>query len=178
MPANRIAARARMDPVRATITIDSPREPVFELIADLANRPAFCDHFQFDYRLERLASSGVGAAARFRVEAPRAAVWIESVIEGVDPPYRLYEAGHGGRWDRIPVFTVWELVEGPGERSEASVTFWTQPSHPLDVVREHLGAARWYRRQWERALRRLRELAEAGERPRPLAIAGGAPLYT
>jgi uncharacterized protein YndB with AHSA1/START domain len=167
-----------MGPIRATITIDLPRERVFELIADLANRPAFCDHFQHDFRLERLESSGVGAGARFRVDAPRFETWMETVIEEVDPPYRLYEQGHCGRWDRIPTFTVWELVEGAGETSEVSVTFWTEPSDPLDVVRERLGAGRWYRRQWDRALRRLRELAEGGERPRRLAVAGGAALPT
>jgi hypothetical protein len=165
-----------MDPVVATTTIDTPRERAFELIADLANRPAFCDHFQLDYRLQRLGSSGVGAGARFRVEAPRFGIWMETVIDQVDPPYRLYERGRCGRWDRVPAFTVWELVEGAGETSEVSLTFWTEPSRPLDVVRERLGARRWYRRQWERALRRLRELVERGERPERLSVAGGAEL--
>jgi uncharacterized protein YndB with AHSA1/START domain len=167
-----------MDPVHVTMTIDVPRERVFALIADLANRPAFCDHFQREFRLERLGSSGVGAGARFRLDAPRFSTWMETVIEEVDPPYRLYERGHCGRWDRIPAFTVWELVEGAGETSEASVTFWTEPSHPLDIVRERIGAGRWYRRQWERALRRLRDLAEEGEAPERLDVAGGAALPT
>jgi uncharacterized protein YndB with AHSA1/START domain len=167
-----------MDPIRAETTIDLPRERVFELIADLANRPAFCDHFQLDFRLERLQSRGVGAGARFRVEAPRFAIWMETVIDELDPPYRLYEQGRGGRWDRIPIFTVWELVAGGGERSEVAVTFWTEPTHPLDRARERLGARRWYRRQWEGALRRLRELAEAGAPLERVAVAGGAPQPT
>jgi uncharacterized protein YndB with AHSA1/START domain len=91
-----------MDPVRATITIDLPRERVFELISDLANRPAFCDHFQLHFRLQRLGSSGVGAGARFQVRAPRMGTWMETVIDELAPPYRLYERGHCGRWDRIP----------------------------------------------------------------------------
>jgi uncharacterized protein YndB with AHSA1/START domain len=165
-----------MDPVRATLTFDLPRDRVFELIADLAKRPAFCDHFQLDFRLEQLEASRVGAGARFRAEAPRFTTWIETVIEEVEPPYRLYERGHCGRWGRIPTVTVWELVAGAGETSEVSVTFWTEPTHPIDIVRERLGARRWYRRQWDRALRRLRDLAERGETPEPLAIAAGAHL--
>lgn len=171
--ANRIAV-PQMRPIRRETTIDVPRERLFELLSDLANRPAFCDHFQRELRLERLQSTGVGAAARFRVEAPRAAVWMETVIEELEPPYRIYEGGHAGRLDRIPVFTVWELVEGAGETTEVAVSFWTQPSHPLDRLRERLGAQRWYRRQWERALRRLRELAELGEPLRRVGVAGGS----
>jgi uncharacterized protein YndB with AHSA1/START domain len=162
-----------MDPTRAETTIDRPREAVFELIADLADRPAFCDHFMLDYRLERIPSRGVAAAARFRVEAPRFETWMETVVEELDPPYRIYERGSCGRWNRIPAFTVWELVEGDGETSGVSVSFWTEPEHPLDRLREKLGAERWYRRQWERALRRLREIAEEGRAPKRVAVAGG-----
>jgi hypothetical protein len=167
-----------MDPVQVTMTFDVSRERVFELIADLGNRPAFCDHFQLDFRLERLGSSGVGAGARFRVEPPLFRTWMETVIDEVDPPYRLYERGQCGRWNRIPTFTVWELVEDAGETSRVSVAFWTEPSHALDSARERFGARRWHRRRWERALWRLRELAERGERPERLAVAGGAPLPT
>lgn len=56
-----------MDPVSATTAIDVPRERVYELLGDLAARPAFCDHFLDRYHLERIDPVGVGAAARFRL---------------------------------------------------------------------------------------------------------------
>jgi uncharacterized protein YndB with AHSA1/START domain len=165
-----------MGPLSAETTIDAPRERVWELICDLAARPAFCDHLQREFRLQRLESRGVGAAARFRVEAPRMDLWAETVVEDADRPHRLFESGHGGRLDRIPMHTVWELAAGPGTTTEARVTFWTEPSHPLDRLRERLGASRWFRRQWGTALERLKELAESGEQPARVEVAGAERL--
>jgi uncharacterized protein YndB with AHSA1/START domain len=177
--AHRIAAPRTMGPIHAETTIDAPRERVFELLSDLANRPAFCDHFQQEFRLARLVSKGVGAAARFRVEAPRMAIWMETVIEELDPPHRIYERGRGGRFDRIPIVTVWELSAGARATStEARLTFWTEASNPLDRLRERLGARRWYGRQWRRSLGRLKELAEAGGPVEPVSVAGGSRLAT
>jgi uncharacterized protein YndB with AHSA1/START domain len=162
-----------MHPVSASASIDAPRERVFEFLSDLANRPAFTDHFMREFRLERLASSGVGAAARFEVKPPPGtSMWMETVIEGIEPPYRIYERGHGGRLDRIPARTAWELTEGPGETTEVTLTHWTEPSHAVDRMREKLGAARWWRRRWSRALRRLKETLES-DRPVERVNIGG-----
>jgi hypothetical protein len=161
-----------MGPVSANIAIDLPRERVFEFLADLANRPAFTDHFIHELRLQRLPSSGVGATTRFRLEPPAARLWMETVIEELDPPYRVFERGRTGRFDRTPVFTVWELVAGPGARSEVSIHFWTEPSHPVDKLKERLGAARWYRRQWSRALERLKDILESGREIERVGVAG------
>jgi uncharacterized protein YndB with AHSA1/START domain len=150
-----------MGPITASTSVDAPRERVFEFLADLANRPAFTDHFMRDFRLELLESSGVGAAARFRVEAPLNTIWMETVIDETDPPHMISERGQGGRLDRIPMFTAWEVVRGPGAVTTVSVAFWTEPDHPLDRIRERLGAGRWYRRRWSRALQRMRTLLEA-----------------
>ena len=60
-----------MDPVELTITIDRPREEVFEYLADIANHAEFTDHFLVDWHLTRIDSVGRGAGARFRVKAPR-----------------------------------------------------------------------------------------------------------
>lgn len=163
-----------MGPLTASTFVDAPRERVFELLADLADRPAFCDHFMREYRLQRLQSMGVGASARFRVEAPRDAVWAETVIEELSPPHMVRERGHSGRWDRVPTRTVWEVLEGPGSLAEVRVAFWTAPTHPLDRLRERLGAGRWHRRQLKRALERLRTLAEEeGAEVSRVAVAGG-----
>jgi uncharacterized protein YndB with AHSA1/START domain len=161
-----------MDPVTVTVTIDERRERAFAFLSDLANRPAFTDHFIEGFHLERIPSVGVGAAARFRVEPPAMKLWIETVIEELEAPHRIVERGRGGRADRIPVFTAWELLAGAGSTTELTLTFWTEPSLPLDRLRERLGARRWYRRRWSRALRRLKQALEAGERVKPVAVAG------
>ncbi len=164
-----------MGPVSAKTTIDVPREQVYELLIDLANRRSFTDHFIDELRLQRIDPVGVGAAMRFRV-ADRG-FWMESVIAESAPPYRLTERGRGGRLDRVPVSTIWELVEGPAPSScEVTVTFVTQPKNiadrALDSAANLRGAERWYRRQWRRALARLKGLAESGEEPARLVVAG------
>lgn len=161
-----------MHPVSARTSIDVPRERVFDFVVELGNRPSFTDHFIAEYHLERIASSGVGAAARFRVGPRLGRVWMETVIEEVEPPHLIHERGHAGRLDRIPVFTVWELVAGPRSSTEVSLTFWTEPSNRLDRFRERLGARGWYGRQWLRALRRLRETLETGRSVEPVGVAG------
>ena len=161
-----------MLPVTARATIDCPRERAFAFVADLANRPAFTDHFMRSYHLERIPSAGVGAAARFRVEPRAARMWMETVIEVLEPPYMIRELGRGGRQDRIPVHTVWELVAGSSGTTELSVTFWTEPSHPIDRTKELLGVRGWYRRRWSRALRRLKDVLEADEAVARVRVAG------
>src|SRR5919108_2192252 len=132
-----------MGPISVRRPIDAPRDQVFEFLADLANRPAFTDHFIDQFRLERLESSGVGAAARMRIRKRR--VWMETVIVEASTPHHVLERGRGGwRWDRIPITTSWELLEGPAEGCEVVLSFLTEPSHPLDRLRERLGMERFY----------------------------------
>jgi hypothetical protein len=164
-----------MGPISTTTTIDASRERVHPLLADLAVRPAFTDHFIDEFRLERLDSVGVGAAARFRL--PDRGLWIETVIEESLPPFRITERGAGGRLDHLPVHTVWELVEAPGPAGcEVTVTFLIEATRRSDRLAEAAarlrGSEGWYRRQWSRALVRLRELAESEAAPPRLAVAG------
>jgi len=165
-----------MGPISAEITIDAPRERVWEILADLARRPAFCDHFQDQFRLERIESRGVGASARFRVEAPHMKIWMETVVEEIDEPHRLFERGRGGRLDKLPIVTVWELSEGAGATTEAKVSFWTEPPNRFEKMRERGRTRRWFRRQWSSALERLKELAETGEAIEPVGVAGADPV--
>ncbi len=163
-----------MGPISAKTLIDAPREHVYEFLCDLANRPSFTDHFMSEFRLQRLESHGIGAAARFRIAEP--GLWMETVIEEVSPPHRILERGRGGRLDRIPVVTGWELVEAGPRGCEVTVTFGTDPTHFLDRLRERLGAEWFYRRQWSIALSRAKELIESGRRPARVVVAGGARL--
>jgi len=161
-----------MGPVSATTSIDVPRERVFEAISDLAVRPAFCDHFMHDFHLARLPTTGLGAAARFRISPPGASTWMDSAITEIEP-YLVREHGRCGRSNRTAVTTTWELLEGAGSMTTVRLTFWTEPGTHADRARELLGAGRWYRRKWARALRRLRELLESeGPLPR-VEVAGG-----
>lgn len=169
-----------MGPVSAEIEIDAPRERVFEAIADLARRPSFTDHFLGDFHLTRLESSGIGAGARFCLASRLRKVWMDTAIAAVEPPHKLFERGCGGRANRIPMTTVWELTEGSGSLTRVRISYWTEPSNPLDRVLEMLaGNSASAQRGWRTALRRLRDQLESGEAvPAPVAVAGGNPHAT
>lgn len=163
-----------MDPVGAEIEIDLPREQVFDFVADLANRPSFMDGFLTDFHLTRLASSGVGAGARFRVEIPLLSYWTDTAIAELEAPHRIVERGSGGRGNRVRSTTVWELTEGPGSLTRVRASHWTEPTHPLDRVREILGGASMRcERRWREALRKLRDSLESGGGGKRVTVAGG-----
>jgi uncharacterized protein YndB with AHSA1/START domain len=150
-----------MGPVSAEIEIDAPRERVFAELADLARRPSFTDHFLTGFHLTRIDATGIGAGARFRLSMPLRSVWMDTTIAELEAPHRLVERGRGGRANRIPVRTVWELTEGGGSLTRVQVSQWTEPSNPVDRAVE-LAAANsvWAERGWREALRRLREQLE------------------
>jgi len=169
-----------MGPLSAEIEIDAPREHVFAAIADFARRPSFTDHFLTGFHLTRLEPSGVGAGARFRVDVPLRSVWMDTAIATVEAPHKLVEHGRGGRGNRIPATTVWELTEAGGSLTRLRLSHWTEPSNPLDRALEGLsGNAHWQQRGWGEALRRLRDLIESDEAAAaPVAVAGGNPHAT
>jgi uncharacterized protein YndB with AHSA1/START domain len=151
-----------MGPVSAEVEIDAPRERVFATIGDMARRPDFTDRFLADFHLTRLESSGIGAGARFRVALPPRSKWMDTAIAELEAPHRIVERGCGGRANRIPSTTVWELLEGAGSLTKVRVSHWTEPSSPFDRAVESLGGASiWQQRAWAEALRRLRDLLES-----------------
>ena len=164
-----------MGPISLTISIDAPRERVFDFICDLGVRDSWTDHFASEFRLERIPAQGAGAAARFRVDAPAGVRYMETVIAEADRPFRVVEHGRGGRLDHIPIRTVWELEEGP--TTTVTLTFWTVPPSAFDRVRE-LGRSRWWRRRWKKALRRMQEQIETGAAASRTEVAGGDRLPT
>lgn len=164
-----------MGPISADIEIDAPRERVFETVSDLSARPSFTDHFLSDFHLTRIEPTGVGAGARFRIRSPLRAIWMDTAIAELSFPHRVVERGRGGRANRIPATTVWDLEEGPGGLTRVHLSRWTEPSNPVDRVLELLAAnSVWEQRGWREGLRRLRDLLEAGaSSPARLALAGG-----
>ena len=164
-----------MGPDSAEIEIDVPREQAFVAIADLACRPTFTDHFLTDFHLTRIESRGVGAGARFRVALPLRSFWMDTTIVELEGPYRILERGRGGRNNRIATTTLWELTEGVGSLTKVRVSYWTEPSNPIDRGVELLAAnSVFVQRGWREAMRRLRaELEGEAAAPAPLAVAGG-----
>ena len=151
-------------PISLTATVDAPRERVFDFLCDLARRPAWTDHFISDFRLERIEPAGQGAAARFRVGAPRIR-FADTTFADAERPHRVAVIGHGGRLNRVTLRTVWELTEGPGAVTTVNLSFWTEPS---------ARGGRWWRRRWKTALRRLAAAIESGEPAGDaLVVAGG-----
>lgn len=149
-----------MGPITVRVEIDLPRSQVFAEIADLANRPGFTEPYQTDFRLARVKSSGVGAAARFRCAADGG--WMSTQITELEAPYRLVEEGRGGRLNRMPTATVWEVVEAPTGLTEVAVTFYTSPNTIFDRLTElRKRAERRHRRGWQESLNRLRERLES-----------------
>lgn len=176
----RLESRPSMGPVSAEIEIDAPRARVFAAIGDLARRPSFTDHFLTELHLTRIESSGIGAGARFRLALPLRSVWMDTAIAELEEPHRILERGRGGRGNRIPWTTLWELTEGTGSLTRVRVSQWTEPSNPFDRALEvSLGASIWLRRGWSQALRRLRDQLESGEHAPPhVVVAGGNPQLT
>ena len=87
-----------MDPVTASIVVSAPREQVFDYLQDIANHPAFTDHYLDDWHLTRIDSVGRGAGARFRVKAPRNRFsWADVTFTEVERPHRIVEVGRTGR---------------------------------------------------------------------------------
>lgn len=171
-----------MGPVSAELAIDVSRESAFDFVADLGNRSAFTDHFISDFHLLRTESTGVGAGARFRFYAPPQAIWMDSTIVELERPRRISERGNGGRFNRIPSATEWELIAGPGPLTTVRVTYWTEPTNPIDRLKEVFGGASiWYGRDWSAALRRLRMLLEGdgsgGKQAMPGASEYSTPVH-
>jgi uncharacterized protein YndB with AHSA1/START domain len=164
-----------MGPISAETEIDVPREQVFEAIGDLALRPSFTDHLLSSFHLTRIESTGVGAGARFRVEAPLRSVWMDTTIVELEQPHLIVERGQGGRVNRIATRTIWELTEGPGSLTAVRMSHWTEPTNPIDRGLELLSAGSvWQERGWREALRRLRDGLESGVwEGEPIAVAGG-----
>jgi uncharacterized protein YndB with AHSA1/START domain len=160
-----------MRPVTVSSIVDAPRERVFDYLADIANHAGFNDHFIDQCRLTRLESRGVGAAARFRLESgpalplvsPFAGQWVEIVIIDLDSPHRILTEGSTGRIGRVLVRGEYLLTAHDHGMTKVSYTLTTEPSNPVDRLRESAGGRSWAIRKLRRSLRRLRSVLEERE---------------
>lgn len=164
-----------MDPVTLSITVGRPREEVFDYLVDIANHAEFTDHFLTDWHLTREDPVGRGAGARFRIKAPlQRFAWMGVSFIEVDAPWRIVEAGRGGKYNRTRSMTVYTLEPGPDDTTRVRLQVETEPATFADRLMESFGVRRWTRRQNLRALRRLRSILEDGSRRGTrVTVAGG-----
>jgi uncharacterized protein YndB with AHSA1/START domain len=150
-------------PIRLHACISAPREQVFDLLADMAARPGWTDHYMKDFRLESPRSEGVGAAARYRLDAPLDRRWSETEVIEADRPRRVVEATRSGRLGRTRGEVAYELSPQGRSLTRVEMTLWTEGGTARERVKERLGSRRWLHRQAKKSLDRLRAILE--ERP-------------
>ena len=163
-----------MDPITASITIDRPREEVFEYLADIANHPEFSDHYLKQWRMLRVDSYGRGAGARFKVDAPLDRFsWSDMTFIEVEAPHRIAAAGRGGKFNRNKTWTTWTLTPS-GNATKVEVTTESEPGLLTDKYMEAVTRRRgWYKRRLGKALRRLQAILEEGMDRGARATIGG-----
>ena len=164
----------RMDHVTASITIDRPREEVFEYLADIANHPEFSDHFLKEWRLTRVESYGRGAGARFKVDAPLDRFsWGDMTFIEVEAPHQIIAAGRGGKFNRNKTWTTWTLTP-KGNATRVEVSTEAELALPTDKFMHAVTLRRsWYKRRLGKALSRMQSILEEGIGRGARATVGG-----
>jgi uncharacterized protein YndB with AHSA1/START domain len=166
-------------PVKLDTYISAPREDVFDLVSDLAGRVSWTDHFQREYHMARVRTTGRGSAARYRSDPPfRKELYTEIVLDEWERPRRIVENGKWGRLNRSLVQNTWDFFQEGPNLTRVSFEMVTEPRRKLEAMTESLGAHGYYERQWRIALERLRMIFEEppeGELARA-TIAGLEPL--
>lgn len=167
-----------MRPFTVHASIAASREDVFDFVADLAARPAYCDHYMLEFRLAHPRSSGPGAAARFKLDAPLVSTWAEIAVAEYDRPRRIVERSRLWRAGRTPAVAVYEFVPDSPGMTRVELSMWSDPATRIDAFKEALGARGWLRRQAKTSLERLRMVfeEERGESLARARIAGYEPL--
>jgi len=163
-----------MKPVTVHAQISAPPGDVYELIADVAARPAWLDHFAKDYRLLSPRSVGPGAGGRFRLDGPGGTRYVEFTIVDARPPRLVVDEGRTGRLGRTRWAAKYELTEPAEGVTRVDLTVSTEPENPIERLREAVGFDRFVRRRSAQALDRLRRiLEESGEEAATRATIAG-----
>jgi uncharacterized protein YndB with AHSA1/START domain len=152
-----------MREVSVSAVISAPREEVFDFVCDLAARPSFTEHFMDEYRLARVNPVGVGAAARFKLDAPLANEWAELTITKADRPRQIIEEIRYGRRGRNRSVAVYDFTRESGTVTRVELTTFSEPATVVDRLKE-IGAAGWIKRKTRRSLDRLRMVFEEPDR--------------
>jgi uncharacterized protein YndB with AHSA1/START domain len=147
-------------PISVHAYVSAPREEVFDLLADIAARPSWTDHYLKDFRLESPRTYGVGAAARYRLDAPLDRRWGETELIEADRPRRIVEATRSGRLGRTRGEVVYDLSPQGRSLTHVEMTVWTEGGSARERLKEKLGGRRWLRRQAKKSLERLRTILE------------------
>ena len=166
-----------MDPVTVHTHICASPSDVYELIADVAARPMWSDHFAKDYRLVSPRSVGVGAGGRFRLDARGGTRYVEFTIVEARFPNLVVDEGRTGRLGRTGWRAAYELTEPSQGLTRLELTISTNPENPIERLREAVGFRRFVRRGAAEALERLRRILEEGGEvaAAPATIAGYEP---
>jgi len=164
-----------MDPIKAHVLIDRPREEVFDYLADIANHQEFSDHYLKEWHLTRVDSYGRGAGARFKIDAPRDRFgWGDMTFIRVERPFKIVAAGRSGKFNRNKTWTEWTLT--PEDDDVTRVDVWTEsePALMTDRWMEALTRRRsWFKRGQRKALKRLQLILEENEDRGARATVGG-----
>jgi hypothetical protein len=86
--------------------------------------------------------------------------WADMTFAEVQAPFRIVEKGRGGKFNRIKMLGVYEVLQAAGGTTKVQYTFETEPPLPSDKLMEMLGGRRWTKRKANRAMRRLRSILE------------------
>jgi uncharacterized protein YndB with AHSA1/START domain len=151
-----------MDPISASVSIDRPREQVFDYLADIANHQEFSDHYLKQWRLTRIDSYGRGAGARFKIDAPLDRFgWGDMTFIEVERPHRIVAAGRAGKFNRNKTWTEWRLEPQGAGSTRVEVSTESEPALLTDRLMEALTRRRrWFKRGLKRSLRRLQSILE------------------
>jgi len=153
-----------VDSITVSVTIARPREEIFEYLADIANHAEFTDHYLKDWHLTREESYGLGAGARFKLAMPgNRFPWGDATFVEFERPYRIVEAGSGGKFNRIKTTGVYTLTPGPSGTTRVEFTNEIEPALLTDRILQKFGVRSWLKRKNRKALRRLRSILEEGE---------------
>ena len=165
-----------MDPVSSSVVVARPAEEVFAYLVDVANHAEFTDHYLKDFRLTREDSIGMGAGARFRVDAPlNRFSWADVTIVESDPPRRIVQRGRTGKYNRVRLVSTYELEPSGGSTRVTLTTETERPRLPSDRIMESI-ARGWFKRKQRKALKRLAAILEEGRsRGQRATIAAGGP---
>jgi uncharacterized protein YndB with AHSA1/START domain len=165
-----------LDPVSSSTIVARPAEEVYAYLIDVANHAEFTDHYLKEFRLTREDSIGLGAGARFRVDAPlNRFSWADITIVETEPGRRIVQRGRTGKYNRIRLVSTYDL-ERAGSSTQVTLTTETeQPRLPSDKIMEAI-ARGWFKRNQRKAVNRLQSILEEGRsRGQRATIAAGGP---